>query len=101
MKKEKGADGKEVTKESLLYTPMDIMKMSADKQLVIFQGWYHRPIEADKQMAFKDPRLSKLMSMGEAPPLPEFLVPSHHRALGFTGTPRIYYPATNEIKILE
>jgi len=101
MKKEKGADGKEVTKESLLYTPMDIMKLSNDKQLVIFQGWYHRPIEADKQMAFKDSRLSKLMAMGEAPPLPEFLVPSHHRALGFAGTPRIYYPATKEIKILE
>ncbi len=100
MKKEKGADGKEVTKESLLYTPMDIMKLSKDKQLVIFQGWYHRPIEADTQMAFKDPRLSKLMAMGEAPPLPEFLVPSHHRALGFSGTPRIYYPATKEIKIL-
>ncbi len=101
MKKEKDADGKEVTKESLLYTPMDIMKLSNDKQLVIFQGWYHRPIEADKQMAFKDSRLSKLMAMGEAPPLPEFLVPSHHRALGFAGTPRIYYPATKEIKILE
>lgn len=101
MKKEKGADGKEVTKESLLYTPMDIMKLPADKQLVIFQGWYHRPIEADKQMAFKDPRLSKLMAMGEAPPLPEFLVPSHHRALGYAGAPRIYYPATKEIKILE
>ena len=100
MKKEKGADGKEITKESLLYTPMDIMKLPEDKQLVIFQGWYHRPIEADKQMAFKDPRLSKLMAMGEAPPLPEFLVPSHHRALGYVGTPRIYYPATKEIKIL-
>lgn len=100
MKKEKGADGKEVTKESLLYTPMDIMKLPENKQLVIFQGWYHRPIEADKQMAFKDPRLSKLMAMGEAPPLPEFLVPSHHRALGYAGTPRIYYPATKEIKIL-
>lgn len=100
MKKEKGADGKEITKESLLYTPMDIMRLSNDKQLVIFQGWYHRPIEADKQMAYKDPRLSKLMAMGEAPPLPEFLVPSHHRALGFSGTPRIYYPATKEIKIL-
>ena len=100
MKKEKGGDGKEVTKESLLYTPMDIMKMAADKQLVIFQGWYHRPIEADKQMAYKDSRLSKLMAMGEAPPLPEFLVASHHRALGFAGTPKIYYPATKEIKVL-
>ena len=101
MKKEKGADGKEVTKESLLYTPMDILRLSNDKQLVIFQGWYHRPIEADKQMAYKDPRLSKLLAMGEAPPLPEFLVASHHRALGFTGKPKIYYPSTKEIKILE
>jgi type IV secretory pathway TraG/TraD family ATPase VirD4 len=101
MKKEKGADGKEVTKESLLYTPMDILKLSNNKQLVIFQGWYHRPIEADKQFAFKDPRLSKLLAMGESSPLPEFLIPSHHRILGYTGVPRIYDPQTKEVRVLE
>lgn len=105
MKKEKGADGKEVTKESLLYTPMDIMKLEEGKQLVIIQGHYNRPIEADQERWHlnKTPvqkELFKKVQMGEAPPLPEFLVPSHHRALGYAGTPRIYYPATKEIKIL-
>jgi len=93
-------DGKDSTSEELLYTPMDIMKLADNKQLVIFQGWYHRPIEADKQMAFKDPRLAGYMAMGEAPPLPEFLIPSHHAALGYSGTPRVYNPMTKEIKIL-
>lgn len=98
----KGADGKETetTESKLLYTPMDIMKLSPKKQLVIFQGYYNRPIEADHQQAWQDPRLAKLMDMGEAPPLPEFLVPAHHRALGYNGTPRIYNPMTKEIKEL-
>ena len=98
----KGADGKETetTETKLLYTPMDIMKLSPKKQLVIFQGYYNRPIEADHQQAWQDPRLAKLMDMGEAPPLPEFLVPAHHRALGYSGAPRIYDPMTKEIKEL-
>lgn len=98
----KGPDGKdkEETTEELLYTPMDITKLPDDKQLVIYQGWYHRPIEADKQYAYKDPRLLGYMQMGECAPLPEFLVPSHHRALGYTGTPRIYDPQTKQIKEL-
>ncbi len=99
----KGPDGKdkEETKEELLYTPMDIMKLDDKKQLVIFQGWYHRPIEADKQMAFNDPRLSAYMAMGECSPLPEFLIPSHHAALGYTGKPKIYIPQTKELKEIE
>ena len=105
MEKKKGADGKETTKESLLYTEMDIMKLPAEKHIVIIQGHYNRPIEAEQERWFlnKTPVQKKLyakVQMGEAPPLPEFLVPSHHRALGFTGVPRIYYPATKEIKIL-
>ncbi len=96
----KGADGKEKDEKSseLLYSPMDIMKLSEDKQLVIFQGWYHRPIEADKQFAFKDPRLAGFMAMGESSPLPEFLIPSHHKIMGYTGKPRVYNPATGELK---
>lgn len=98
----KGPDGKEKeeTSEELLYSPMDILKLDDSKQLVIFQGWYHRPIEADKQYAYKDPRLLKYMEMGECAPLPEFLIPSHHKALGYTGTPRVYNPMTKEIKEL-
>ena len=106
MKKEKGPDGKEITKEELLYTPMDIMKLPEGKQLVIIQGHYNRPIEADQERWFKnssaiEKALYKKTEMGEAPPLPEFLIPSHHRILGYSGAPRIYNPKTKEIKILE
>lgn len=103
MEKVKGPDGKETEqkKEELLFTPMDIMKLDYKKQLVIFQGWYHRPIEADKQMAYEDPRLAGYMAMGESTPLPEFLIPSHHAALGYTGPVRVYNPQTKETKILE
>ncbi len=102
-KTEKGPDGKEVEKESrdMLYSPMDIMKLEDNKQLVIFQGWYHRPIEADKQMAYKDSRLKSYIEMGRASPLPEFLVPSHHAALGYPGAPRFYEPTTKELRVLE
>ncbi len=102
IKTSKGADGKESESKSEepLYSPMDIMKLSEDKQLVIFQGYYHRPIEADVQYAWKDPRLSKLLAMGESSPLPEFLIPSHHAAMGYTTTPKIYNPNTKEIKEL-
>lgn len=96
----KGPDGKEKDEKSseLLYSPMDIMKLPEDKQIVIFQGWYHRPIEADKQFAFKDPHLVELREMGESSPLPEFLIPSHHKIMGYTGKPRVYNPATGELK---
>lgn len=98
----KGPDGKEKeeTSQDLLYSTMDILKLDPKKQLVIFQGWYHRPIEADHQQAWQDPRLMGFMNMGECAPLPEFLVPAHHRALGYTGTPRIYDPQTKQIKEL-
>lgn len=103
IKSVKGADGKEKEEKSeeLLYSPMDIMKLDEKKQLVIFQGWYHRPIEADKQMAFADSRLASYMAMGACSPLPEFLIPSHHAALGYSGNPRIYIPQTKETKELE
>ena len=100
MKIKTDKDGKESTSEEILYTPMDIMKLDKKKQLVIFQGFYNRPIEADHQEAWQDPRLSGYMAMGESSPLPEFLIPSHHAAMGYTGTPRIYDPQTKEIKVL-
>lgn len=100
MKIKTDKDGKESTGEELLYTPMDIMKLDKKKQLVIFQGYYNRPIEADHQEAWQDPRLSGYMAMGESSPLPEFLIPSHHAAMGYGGSPRVYNPQTHEVKIL-
>lgn len=102
-------DGKEVETQKddePLYSEMDIMKLSDGKQLVIYQGWYHRPIEADQERYFlnKTPIQKKLYEktiMGESTPLPEFLIPSHHAIMGFEGVPKMYDPQTKEIKILE
>jgi len=102
-------DGKEVESQKdneLLYSEMDIMKLPIGKQLVIYQGWYHRPIEADQERWFlnKTPIQKKLYQkamMGESTPLPEFLIPSHHAIMGYDGVPKMYNPQTKEIKILE
>ena len=105
---EKDKDGKEVKKpkEEPLFSEMEIMKIPKDKQLVIFQGWYHRPIEATNIQYYmnKTPVQKKLIekiAFGESSPLPEFLIPSHHAIMGYEGNPSIYDPQTKEIKILE
>ncbi len=87
--------------QELLYSTMDIMKLDKKKQLVIVQGYYNRPIEADNKQAYEDPELNKRMQMGKSSPLPEFLIPSHHAAMGYGGAPKIYNPMTKEIKVLE
>ena len=104
-KKEKGPDGKEVEvkKESPLYSEMDIMKLEDGKQIVIYQGYYNRPIEASQERYFLDKtpiqkELNAKVLMGESSPLPEFLIPSHHAIMGYPGKPRIYNPATGELK---
>ena len=101
----KGADGKDKEEKSseLLFSPMDIMKMEKGKHLIIYQGWYHRPIEASEEWHFYDKTpiqkaLHAKVLMGESSPLPEFLIPSHHRIMGYTGKPRVYNPATGELK---
>ncbi len=93
-------NGKDSESEEPLYTPMDIMKLSKDKQIVMFQGFYNRPIEADHQQAWQDERLKKFMEMGESTPIPEFLIPKHHKIMGYKGNPKVYNPATGEIKNL-
>lgn len=101
-------DGKEVEtpKEEQLYSEFDIMKLPQGKQLIIYQGWYHRPIEADQEFHFLNQtsvqkKLHEKVLMGEASPLPEFLIPSHHAIMGYRDAPRVLNPNTNEIKILE
>ncbi|MBD5391842.1 type IV secretory system conjugative DNA transfer family protein [bacterium] len=103
MKVKTDKDGKESTSEELLYTPMDIMKLEEGKQLVIVQGHYNRPIECTQERHFKnkspiEKALHAKVLMGEASPLPEFLIPSHHAAMGYGGTPKIYNPETKEIR---
>ncbi len=107
-KVEKDKDGKdvEVPKEEPIYSEYDIMKLKQGKQLVIYQGWYHRPIEADQEWEFLNQtpiqkKLHEKVLMGEASPLPEFLIPSHHAIMGYSGTPRVLNPNTHELKILE
>ena len=103
----KGPDGKDiedVSKEPL-FTEMDIMKLPESKQLVIVQGHYNRPIEAEQERWIVNKtkiqqKLFAKVQMGECAPLPEFLVASHHHALGYSGTPRLYDPKTKKIKEL-
>ena len=101
-------DGKEVEtpKEEPLYSEYEIMRLPEGKQLVIYQGWYHRPIEADQERYFLDKtpvqkKLLEKVKMGETTPLPEFLIPSHHAIMGYEGNPKVYDPKTKEIRILE
>lgn len=102
MKIKTDKDGKDTDAPGeMLYSPMDIMKLSDKKQLVIFQGFYNRPIEADYTPAWSDPRMSKFIEMGESSPLPEFLIPYHHAAMGYGGVPKVQNPMTKEIKVLE
>jgi len=112
IKKKKDKDGKEtgeteeVTKEPKpLYSPMDIMTLEEGKQIVLFQGWYHRPIEANQERHFMlkndiQKRLQAKYDMGRSAPMPEFLVPSHCRAMGYTGPIRFMDPATKTVKVL-
>ncbi len=108
MKKEKGPDGKEteVPKTEPLFSEMDIMKLKTTvngkpgEALVIYEGWYHRPIKAELRMSFSDPVMSAYQKMGRSSPLPEFLIPMHHAILEYNGNPRYYNPQTNELKEL-
>ncbi|MBD5400465.1 type IV secretory system conjugative DNA transfer family protein [bacterium] len=103
MKVKADKDGKESTSEELLYTPMDIMKLPIGKQLVLIQGHYNRPIECDQQLYYKagtpiEKSMLAKYQMGEAPALPEFLVASHHAAMGYDGAPRgIWNPNTKQL----
>jgi type IV secretion system protein VirD4 len=65
-----------------LYSEMDIRTLDDKKQLVIYQGWARRPIEADKQYWFNTDSL-KNRALPESAPLPEHLVPQHIRAMGY------------------
>jgi type IV secretory pathway TraG/TraD family ATPase VirD4 len=67
---------------SKLYTEMDIRTLDDKKQLIIYQGWARRPIEADKQYWFNTDSL-KNRKLPESAPLPAHLVPGHIRAMGY------------------
>lgn len=108
MKKEKGPDGKEieVPKTEPLFTEFDIMKFKVSlngkpaEGLVLYEGWYHRPIKVEFRMAFADPVFAPYIKMGRSSPLPEFLIPLHHATLEYAGAPKYYNPQTNELKEL-
>lgn len=101
-KKKKGPDGKEIedTERKPLFSPYDIMKLDAKHEIVLFQGFYNRPIYADLQMAWQDPVMSKLKTLPKASPIPEFLIPAHCASMGYTGPIRFYDNVTKELKIL-
>jgi type IV secretion system protein VirD4 len=112
IEKKKDKNGKETgeTEEKTkdpkdLYSPMDIMTLPEEKQIILFQGWYHRPIEANQERYFKQEndiqkRLYAKVMMGRAAPMPEFLVPEHYRAMGYKGPIKFMDPTTKTIKVL-
>lgn len=110
IKKEKKVDkdGKETEETKTpkpLYSEMDIMTLGEGKQIVIYQGWYHRPIEATQERYFLaksdiEKKLLAKVEMGESAPMPEFLVANHCRAMGYTGQILFMDPTTKTIKVL-
>ena len=85
---------------------MDLMTLVKGKQLVLFQGYYNRPIEADGEWYFyRKTAVQKAMAakvdMGETTPIPEYMIPRHHRALRYSGVPRIYDPNTKRVRELK
>lgn len=106
--KKKDKDGKETEETKTpkpLYSPMDIMTLGKGKQIVIYQGWYHRPIEATQESYFEgktdiQKAIATKVNMGESAPMPEFLVPNHCRAMGYTGQIRFMDPTTKTIRVL-
>ena len=106
--KKKDKDGKETEETKApkpLYSPQDLTTISKEKQIILYQGFYNRPIEADQERYFLDKsdtqkRLNAKVKMGRSAPLPEFLVPSHCKAMGYTGPIRFMDPTTKTIKVL-
>ena len=109
-KKIKGPDGKDTEtkekKDEPVFSEFDIMQLKVTvggkpaEGILLYEGWYQRPIKVEFRMAFSDPKFSEYMKMGRSSPLPEFLIPSHHAILEYAGIPRYYNPQTNELKDL-
>ncbi len=109
-KKVKGPDGKETEtkekKEEPVFSAFDLMQLKTTvggkpaEAVILYEGWYQRPIKAEMRMAFADPKMVEYRKMGRSSPLPEFLIPMHHAILEYSGTPRYYNPQTNELKDL-
>ncbi len=104
-KKEKGPDGKEieVDKEEDLFSPMDLMTLPDARQIVLYQGYYNRPIEADGEWHFLRKNkiqiaLNDKVKMERASPIPEYMIPKHHHALHYEGQPRIYDAKTKKVR---
>lgn len=84
-KDDKGKESEDTKNKGALYSPMDILKLDSKKQLVILQGYNNRPIELDQHRAYEDESMMKKKAIPMASPLPEFLIPSHHKAMGHPG----------------
>ncbi|MDR1027432.1 MAG: type IV secretory system conjugative DNA transfer family protein [Rickettsiales bacterium] len=78
----KNADDRTKDEKKRLFSEMAIRNLDPKKQLIIYQGWARRPIEADLQMWFNTDSL-KSRKLPEAAPLPAHLVPGHITAMGY------------------
>jgi type IV secretory pathway TraG/TraD family ATPase VirD4 len=79
--KKKGSGGKPDS-DLPLYSEMAIRTLKDTVQLVVYQGFANRPIEADKQYWFNTDNL-KNRKLPETKPLPEPLEEAHIKAMGY------------------
>lgn len=86
-----GKQSEEKKEKGALYSAMDILKLDAEKpkQIIIMQSYNDRPIEVDQYRHYQDEKLKVKSLIPRASPLPEFLIPAHHAAMGYPGEPVI------------
>ncbi|MBP5794768.1 MAG: type IV secretory system conjugative DNA transfer family protein [Alphaproteobacteria bacterium] len=103
--KDTGEETEETKAPKPLYSPLDLTILPVDKQIILYQGYYNRPIEANQERYYMDKtdiqkELKAKVEMGCAAPMPEFLVANHCRAMGYTGQIRFLDPTTKTIRVL-
>ena len=106
----KDKEGKETKDSKPLFSEMDLMTLNVENQIVLYQGYYNRPIKAEQARWYKNKTPAEkllhdrvLMGFQEptaTTPIPEFMIPKHHHALGYPGNPRVRDPKTGEVKEL-
>jgi type IV secretion system protein VirD4 len=87
-KEEEKDDGTKSLKP--LFSPMDIMTLDKEKQIVIMQGHPNHPIKADIPLFFKDDKLKVKVNMGLAKTnMPMEVIEHHIQSMGYGASAKI------------
>ena len=66
-------DVKKSIKSDDIFSKNSILNLSAEKQIVLVQGFYKFPIEAESPRYFKDPKMLKKSEIPPSPAVPEWI----------------------------